>query len=143
MNPITLPPPTPHFKYNYTQVRPSDKSSKIYVEIVWVKVSQPWSRVWCFGLPHYETTVVIGGMSSNLQRSKSCLHESSGRKSRGNLSNKPENFLYYPPFIWIENFNIRCLIAYNHIQQLQIWNTNYIQEYVSIPLSAVGKFLYM
>jgi hypothetical protein len=51
-----------------------------------------------FGLPHYEPTVIFGGISSNLQTLKSCLPESSGRKRRGNLSNKPEIGLYYPPF---------------------------------------------
>jgi len=87
---IPLTPPTPRFLYTCTQVWPSGESLKNYVAILWVQVLQLWTTVRCFGLPHYEPTVVIGGISSNLQRLKSCFPESSDRKRRGNLSNKTD-----------------------------------------------------
>jgi len=40
----------------------------------------------------------LAGYSSNVQSLKSYRPGSSGRKRRGNLSNKPEACLYYPPF---------------------------------------------
>jgi hypothetical protein len=98
VNSVPVHPPTPHFQYTFTQVRPSGKSLKNYVAILWLEVFQPWLTVRSFVLPHYEPNVVIGGISSNLQRLKSSLPESSGRKRRGNLSYKPETCLYYPPF---------------------------------------------